>query len=71
MLILLEIQTENGTTALLPALTYTDSNEADSAYHSKLASAAISSVDVHTVILLDEHGNTLRREFYEHFDAAE
>ena len=66
MLILLEIQTENGSTALLPALTYTDRNEAESAYHSKLASAAISSVDVHTVILLDEHGNTVRREFYEH-----
>lgn len=70
MLILLEIQTNNGTTAMLPALTYTDRNEAESAYHSKLASAAISSVDVHTVILLDEHGNTVRREFYEHLDEA-
>ena len=71
MIILLEIQTENGSTALLPAATYTDKNEAESAYHSKLASAAISSVDVHTVLMIDEHGNTLRREFYEHSDNAE
>ena len=71
MLILLEIQTENGSTALLPALTYTDSNEAESAFHSKLASAAISSVDVHTVVMLDEHGNTVRREFYEHLSEPE
>ena len=66
MLILLEIQTENGSTALLPALTYTDSNEADSAYYTKKAAAAISSVDVHTVILLDEHGNIIKHGFYEH-----
>ena len=66
MIILLEIQTENGSTAMLPALTYTDRNEAESAFHSKLASAAISSVDVHTVIMLDEHGNTVLSKYYEH-----
>ena len=69
MFILLEIQTENRQTAILPALTYTDSNEADSAYYTKKAAAAISSVDVHTVILLDEHGNIIRRGFYEHLSA--
>ena len=69
MIILFEIQTDNGSTAILPAATYTDRNAADSAYHTKLASAAISSVDVHTVLMIDEHGNTLRREYYEHLDA--
>ena len=71
MYILQEIQTENGNTALLPALTYADKNEAESAYHTKLASAAISSVDVHTVVLFDEHGNVVRREFYEHLAETE
>lgn len=66
MYILLEIQTNDGTTALLPALTYTDSNQAESAFYQKLSYAAVSEVDVHTVILMDEHGNTLKREFYEH-----
>ena len=68
MFIVLEMQTENSATALLPAPTYTDKNEAESAFHSKLASAAISSVDVHAVVMLDEHGNIIKREFYEHFE---
>ena len=66
MYILIEMQTENGSTALLPALTYTDRNQAESAFYQKLSYAAVSEVDVHTVILMDEHGNTLKREFYEH-----
>ena len=66
MYIIQEIQTTNGSTALLPAIVKADRNEADSAFHSILASAAISNVGVHTVLLYDEHGNVLRREFYEH-----
>jgi len=66
MYIIQEIQTTGTQTALLPAVTYSDRNEAESAYHSKLASAAVSAVTVHTVVLLDEHGNTVRREYYEH-----
>lgn len=66
MYIVQEMQTTGGQTALVPAATYTDRNEADSAFHMKLGSAAISSVGVHTVIMYDEHGNVLRREYYEH-----
>ena len=71
MYIVQEIQTSNGQTSLLPALTYSDKNEAESTYHMKLGSAAVSSVMVHTVMLYDEHGNLLRREFYEHISEAE
>lgn len=67
MYILLEIQTTNGQTTLLPPLTYTDRLEADSAFHTKMASAAISSVNVHTVVLINEYGNFVRPpEYYEH-----
>lgn len=66
MYILQEIQTSNGACALVPARTFNDKNDAESAFHLALASAAISSVNVHTVMLYDEHGNVLRREFYEH-----
>ena len=66
MYIVQEMQTTGGQTALAPAATYTDRNEADSAFHMKLSSAAVSSVNVHTVIMYDEHGNVLRREYYEH-----
>ena len=71
MYIVQEIQTTNDTTALVPALTYANRNEAESAYHAKLASAAISEVTVHTVVLYDEHGNIVKREFYEHLPQGE
>lgn len=66
MYILNEMQTTGTQTALTPTQTFEDKNAAESAFHSILASAAISKVNVHTVVLMDEHGNTLRREFYEH-----
>lgn len=65
MYIILEIQT-NETSALLPPLAYEDRNEAEAAYHSKLASAAISTVKLHTVVMMDEYGVVLKNEFYEH-----
>lgn len=68
MFILQEIQTTNNQTALLPAENYANRNAAESAFHLKLGSAAISSVNIHTVILYDEYGNIIRREYYEHFD---
>lgn len=66
MYILHEMQTTGNQTALVPAKTFTDLNEAESAFHMTLGAAAISSVPVHAVVLMDEHGNTLLREFYEH-----
>ena len=66
MYIIQEIQTNKGVSSLLPAITKSDKNEAESAFHSVLSSAAISSVEVHTVVMYDEHGNILDRKFYEH-----
>ena len=71
MYILHEIQTTGNSTALVPAQTFTDKNQAESAYHTAMAAAAISNVTVHTVVLMDEHGNTVKREFYEHIAEAE
>lgn len=68
MYIIQEIQTDNGQTALVPAATYSDKNQAEAAFHTALAYAAVSTVDVHTVLMFDEHGNTVRREYYEHFN---
>ena len=66
MYIIQEIQTTDNTTALVPALTYTDKNQAESAYHTALASAAVSPVTVHTVLMYDEHGNVVKSGFFEH-----
>lgn len=68
MYIIQEIQTSGGVTSLLPAITKADTNEMESTMHSILAAAAISSVDVHAVIVYDEHGNSIRCKYYEHLD---
>lgn len=66
MYIIQEIQTNGNNTALLPAITKTDKNEMESTVHSILASAAISSVHVHAVVVYDEHGNQVKHEYFEH-----
>lgn len=66
MYIIQEIQTNGTTSALTPAITRTDRNQAESDYHMICGAAAISSVEVHTVIMYDEHGTVIRKEFYEH-----
>ena len=71
MYIIQEIQTDNGTTTLLPAITKANKNEMESTKHSILAAAAISSIDVHAVVVYDEHGNTISNEYYEHTDVTE
>jgi hypothetical protein len=39
---------------------------AESAYYSICASAVISSVDVHSIVLMDETGMTLKNGFFTH-----
>lgn len=71
MYIIQEMQTSGSQTALVPALTYADRNQAESAYHAALAAAAISSVPVHAVLMYDEHGSTIKRDYYEHLPEDE
>ena len=66
MYIINEYQTTNGTTAIVTPVTKVDLHEAESAYHSKLASAAISNVEIHSVTLETEDGFQLKRECYKH-----
>ena len=66
MIIVQEMQTNAGQTALLPPQIFADRLAADSAFHSMLAAAAISTVNFHTVMMFDELGVVIRREYYEH-----
>ena len=65
MYILVELQTTNDTTASI-VTAYTDRAAAESPYHTILAAAVMSSVHYHAVVMLDERGNTIKREFYRH-----
>lgn len=69
MYILIEMQT-NESTAIVPAKTFTDRLQAESAFYTALAAAAVSSVRVHTVLLVDEHGKVIRQDCYEHLTEA-
>ena len=67
MFIILEIQKSNGgSVAIVPPVTYAERNEAEQKYHLCLSSAAVSSVDVHSVVMLDDTGSRLKGETYYH-----
>ena len=66
MFIVLEIQTNaNGTVGTL-INSYEDQSQAASAYHTVLASAAVSSIPVHSCAMLTEEGFCVKRECYKH-----
>lgn len=64
--IVLETQTNNGVTAIVPPTSYTDRQQAEAVFHSILASAAISAVEEHAASLLTNDGRLIRNECYRH-----
>ena len=67
MFILVELQTTDNQTASI-VTAYTDRAAAESAYHTTLAAAVASPVHYHTVMMVDERGNTLKREYSRHVE---
>ena len=65
MYIVQEFQTNGDTTAVL-TYQYTDQNLAEQKFHEILSSAAVSTVNVHAVSILNEYGCVAKNEFYEH-----
>ena len=65
--IVIEMQTNGGVTAIVPPVAYTDRNQAESNFHSILASAAVSAVEQHAVIMVTNDGRVVRNEVYRHF----
>lgn len=64
--IVIETQTNGGVTAIVPPVAFTDRDQAESRFHSILASAAISSVEEHACSLLTSDGRLVRNECYRH-----
>ena len=65
--IIIEIQkSNNGTVAIVPPASYTELNKAEQAYHQALAAAAVSKVDVHSVVMLSDSGERIKGETYYH-----
>ena len=67
--IVIEIQkSADGTVAIPPINTYDSFFEALSRYHTILAAAAVSSVPVHTCVVLNEVGQEIRMDSYNKAD---
>ena len=65
MFIVIELQTNAGQTANI-VRAYATQQEAEACYHSILATAAISNVEIHSAVILSEEGFPLRHECYKH-----
>ncbi len=70
MYIVTELQTNGETTAILN-YTYTDKNIALQQYHTILASAAVSQVEVHTAMIVNEIGIVEYRETFDRRNISE
>lgn len=65
-MIILEIQHSNdGTTATIVTVK-ANRNEAEQLYHNTLAYAAVSEINVHSVVMLTDDGYTNKKETYYH-----
>ena len=63
--LVIELQTNNGETSNI-SYAYSNKAEAESKYHQILSSAAISNVETHAAIMIDECGSPERCEYYKH-----
>lgn len=65
MYIVIELQTNGGTTANI-VNAYTDFAVALQAYYTILAAAAVSSVEIHAAVMVNAKGELLRHESFTH-----
>ena len=66
MYTIIETQTNGNTMAVVTPAVEADKDNAESVYHARLASAAISSVEIHSVVLLNAEGQRIKGECYKH-----
>lgn len=62
----IELQTTGDTTSLIDHADFATKNEAESKLHGVAMYAAISQVEVHSVVVLNPEGNVIKKETYKH-----
>lgn len=65
MYTVIELQTNNGVTAIL-TYQFNDRDQAESKYHNVLSYAAVSTIDIHAVSILDALGDVIKNDRYYH-----
>ena len=66
MYIVFELQTTGESTTMIPPAPFTDRTAAESDYFIKVGYAAISSVPIHTVMLVSDEGVVIGCKCYKH-----
>ncbi len=66
MYTIIELQSTNGTTAVVPPVSFNNLNEAYQKFYMALAAAAVSTIPTHAVVMLNEKGEFIRSEYFEH-----
>lgn len=64
--VLVELQINGGEVAIVPPTSFTDKNLAEQAFHTAAATAAVSSVEKHSVVLLNQDAFPIERIDFEH-----
>ena len=62
--IIIEAQTNNGQTAIVPPIVYSDAIEAEAVFLEKCAYARRSGLDAHGVTLIDQEGKVIARKCF-------
>lgn len=62
--IIIEMQTTNGTTAIVTPAVYDNAIQAEAAFLTKCAAARVSGLDCHSVTLMDQTGKQIARKPY-------
>ena len=62
--VIIEMQTSNGSTAIVTPATYDNAIAAEAAFLTKCAAARVSGLDCHSVILVNERGKQIARKDY-------
>lgn len=66
MYTIIEMQTENAQTAVVTPITRDTRDEAESEWHRIMSTAAMSTVDIHSAVILNEEGQIIKTGCYKH-----
>lgn len=69
--LVIEMQKQSDGTIAQITTAYTDRNTAEQKYHEILSFAAVSSIPIHTAVILGEEGNLIKKESYRHEEATQ
>lgn len=69
--LVIEMQKQSDGTIAQITTSYIDRNTAEQKYHEILSFAAVSSVPIHTAVILSEEGNLIKKESYRHEEATQ